>query len=84
MGEDIHEEIKNSIFCKLLHVPVRLPLLSGLVHMNGLLQGLGDSKNQKSSTENKSWECSIQVQLWWDIDEGTIAIGEISGLHSCD
>ena len=34
MGEDIHEEIKNSIFRKLLHVPVRLPLLSSLVHMN--------------------------------------------------
>ena len=31
---DIHKEVKNTILDKLLHVPVRLPLLGCIVHPN--------------------------------------------------
>ena len=51
--EDLHKEIKNPILHKLMHVQVRLELFGCLVHLNCLLQGWDDSKDQKCNTENK-------------------------------
>ena len=83
-NRDVHKEIKNTISHESFHVPVRLPLLRCFVHVNRLLQCLNDSKNQKRSTENESWDNVKHHRNEWRVAPGAIANREINELYDCD
>lgn len=51
---DVQDEIKHSILHEQRHVPVDLPGLRRMVHLNRVFEGWDDSEDQQYSTENKS------------------------------
>jgi len=83
---DVREEINDSVLHEKLHVPVGLPLLCCLVHLNRLLQCLGERENQQNCAENESGNHKVYRQVRWDVQEEAAKRGirEIWNLNDHD
>ena len=81
---DVHKKIKHTISHESFHILVRLPLLRCFVHLNRLLQRLSDSKHQKHSTENKSWDFLKHEEHERCVAPRETTMREIHMLDNCD